>query len=167
LELQAARFVGPPFSFHQADHVTLRHSFDLESLMRYSMALGLFLAACAQRYSEPVTLRTSADPQQTFECVKRQLATLGYKQSTIDTDELRITGTKIDMNSRRPDTQFRRLLERLEVDVSSEADGQTSLAVQGHTFAEYTTQRGPTEVEEGASEQVKNDRRQVLERCRG
>jgi hypothetical protein len=136
--------------------------------MRYCLILGSsLLAACAGRYSEPVSIRTSAAPQETFECVKRQLATLGYKQSTIDTDELRITGTKIDMKSRRPDTQFRRLLERLEVDVSPEADGQTSLVVQGHTFAEYTTQRGPTEVEESASDEVKTARQRLLERCRG
>ncbi len=134
--------------------------------MRHRLVFGVFLlAACAQRYSEPVTIRTSAAPQETFECVKQQLATLGYKQSTINTDELRITGTKIDMKSRRPDTQFRRLLERLEVDVSPEADGQTSLAVQGRTFAEYTTQRGPTEVEESASNEVKTGRQRLLERC--
>jgi hypothetical protein len=87
--------------------------------------------------------------------------------TTIDTDELRIAGTKVDMKSRRPDTQFRRLLERLEVDVSPEADGQTSLAVQGRTFAEYTTQRGPTEVEERASDEVKTATQRLLERCRG
>ncbi|HEX2249209.1 MAG TPA: hypothetical protein VHH32_02620 [Gemmatimonadales bacterium] len=136
--------------------------------MHYRLVLGCFLvSACAQRYSEPVTIRTSAAPDETFQCVRQQLAALGYKQSTIDVDELRITGTKINMNSRRPDTQFRRMLERLEVDVSPEADGQTSLSVRGHTFAEYTTQRGPTEVEERASEEVRNARQQLIERCRG
>lgn len=135
--------------------------------MRCCLILGsLLLTACAGRYSEPVSIRTPAGPQETFDCVKRQLTALGYKQSTIDTDELRITGTKIDMKSRRPDTQFRRLLERLEVDVSPEADGQTSLIVQGRTFAEYTTQRGPTEVEESASDEVKTARQRLLERCR-
>lgn len=136
--------------------------------MQYPLVLGgLLLAACAGRYSEPVTTHTSAAPQDTFECVKRQLAALGYKQSTIDTDEYRITGTKIDQNSRRPDTQFRRLLDRIEVDVSPEADGQTSIAAQGQTFAEYTTQRGPTEVEEKASEEVRTATQRLLERCRG
>jgi hypothetical protein len=136
--------------------------------MHYLLVLGgFFLAACAGRYSEPVTAHTAAAPEHTFECVKRQLAALGYKQSTIDTDELRITGTKIDSKNRRPDSQFRRVLDRVEVDVSPEADGRTSLVVQGRTFAEYTTQRGPTEVEESASQEVRTTTQRLLERCRG
>jgi hypothetical protein len=35
----------------------------------------------------------------------------------------------------------------------------------GHTFAEYTTQRGPTEVEEKPSDQVRADTQQLLKRC--
>jgi hypothetical protein len=127
----------------------------------------LFLAACAQRYAAPSSIRTSAGPEDAFECVKRQLSSLGYKQSSIDADEHRISGTKIDTGSRRPDTQFRRLLNKLEVEVAAEADGQTSIAVQARTFAEYTTQRGPTEVEENASQEVKTAASQVLDRCRG
>lgn len=137
--------------------------------MDYRLVLGgtLLLAACAQRYAAPGSTRTSATPDETFECVKRQMSELGYKQTSIDVDERRISGTKIDTKSHRPDTQFRRILDKLEVDVAAEADGQTSIAVQGRTFAEYTTQRGPTEVEESASQEVKTATQQVLERCRG
>ena len=159
---------GPPVSFHRREPRYITPLFEPESLMDYRLVLGgLLLAACAQPYSQLVTMRTSTGPQDTFDCVKRQMATLGYKQSSIDVDELRITGTKIDMKSRRPDSQFRRVLDRLEVDVSPEADGQTSVVVQGRTFAEYTTQRGPTEVEESASNEVKTARQRLIERCRG
>jgi hypothetical protein len=92
---------------------------------------------------------------------------LGYKQTSIDTDERRISGTKLDLNSRRPDTQFRRMLNRLDIEVAPEANGQTSIAVQARTFAEYTTQRGPTEVEEKPSEEVKTASQQLVNRCRG
>jgi hypothetical protein len=137
--------------------------------MHYGPVLGstLLLFACAQRYATPATTQTSAAPEEVFDCVKRQIPALGYKQTSIDTDEHRISGTKLDLESRRPDTQFRRMLNRLEIQVAPEANGQTSIAVQARTFAEYTTQRGPTEVEEKASEEVKTASRQLVERCRG
>ena len=137
--------------------------------MHHRLIVGamLVLAACAQRYAAPASIRTAAGPDDTFECVKRQLSAMGYKQTSIDVDEHRISGSKIDMKSRRADTQFRRLLDKLEVDVSPEADGQTGIDVQGRTFAEYTTQRGPTEVEEKPSAEVQASSQQLLERCRG
>jgi hypothetical protein len=134
---------------------------------RHLLAGLLILSACAQRYAAPATTRTSAGPEDAFDCVKRQLSALGYKQTSVDTDEHRISGSKVDLSSRRPDTQFRRILHKLDVQVAPEADGQTSIAVQGRTFAEYTTQRGPTEVEEQASDSVKTASQQLLERCRG
>jgi hypothetical protein len=135
--------------------------------MHYRLWLlgAVLLPACAQRYAAPVTVRTAASTDESFDCVKKQLDTLGYRRTSYDTDEHRINGTKIDTKSRRADTQFRRLLNKLEVQVAPEADGRTSLQVIGHTFAEYTTQRGPTEVEEKASDQVKADTQQLLQRC--
>jgi hypothetical protein len=127
----------------------------------------LLSSGCSQRYSAPVNARTSADPEATFACAQKQLADLGYKRTSVDTDERRVSGTKVDLKSRRADTQFRRLLDKLEVEVAPQADGQTSIEVKGHTFAEYTTQRGPTEVEEKPSEEVKAATQQLLERCRG
>ena len=137
--------------------------------MDYRLLLGgaLLLSACAQRYSTPARIQTSAGPEEAFQCVRKQMTDLGYKQTSVDVDERRINGTKIDMKSRRPDTQFRRMLNKLEVEVAPQADGQTSVDVRGRTFAEYTTQRGPTEVEEKASSEVEDASRQLLERCRG
>jgi hypothetical protein len=134
---------------------------------RVLLGAALLLSACAQRYAEPVNTRSSAAPEEAFECAKRQMNELGYKQTSIDVDERRISGTKIDLKSRRADTQFRRLLDKLEVEVAPHADGQTSIEVRGRTFAEYTTQRGPTEVEEKASSEVTEATRRILERCRG
>ncbi len=133
---------------------------------RVLLAGAIVLSACAQSLPAPATARTSAGPDETFTCVKQQLTALGYKQSSINVDEHRINATKIDLKSRRPDTQFRRILDKLEVEVAPGADGQTDIKVVGHTFAEYTTQRGPTEVEEKASDEVKTATQQLLERCR-
>jgi hypothetical protein len=125
------------------------------------------LSACSQRYAAPASVQTVAAPDETFNCIKRELSRLGYKQSSIDVDEHRITGNKYDLEARRADVQFRRLVNRLEVEVGPDAGGQTSIETQSHTFAEYTTQRGPTEVEEKASDEVKQDAEKLLGACRG
>jgi hypothetical protein len=124
------------------------------------------LAGCARSYVTPAEVRTSAAPETVFACVKHQLGALGYRQSSIDTDELRVNASKVDPKARRSDTQFRRVVNKLQVDVSPEADGQTSLKVVPLTFAEYTTQRGPTEDEEKPSEQVTSDAQRLAEACK-
>jgi hypothetical protein len=133
---------------------------------RVLWASALLLAGCAQRLATPVSARTSAGPDETFDCVKRQLKELGYKQTSIDVNDHRISGTRIDDKTRLADTQFRRMLNKIDVEVAPQADGQTGIEVRGRTFAEYTTQRGPTEVEEKASDDVRAGQQQLLEKCR-
>ena len=134
---------------------------------RVLLASSIALAACGgTSFSTPVTARTSAGPEETFACVKKQLGELGYKQTSLDVPEYRVTASKIDYETRRPDVQFRRMVEKLDVDVAAEADGNTGIQVLGRTFAELTTQRGPTEVQEKASDRVKADTQTLLDRCR-
>jgi hypothetical protein len=133
---------------------------------RVLWAGALLLAGCAQRLATPISARTSAGPEETFDCVKQQLKELDYKQSSIDVDNHRISATKIDDKTRRSDTQFRRMLNKIDVEVAPQADGQTGMDVVGRTFAEYTTQRGPTEVEEKASNEVRTAQQHLVERCR-
>jgi hypothetical protein len=134
---------------------------------RVLLAGAIALYGCGQKtFAAPLSARASAGPEDTFACVRKQLGELGYRQTSFDAAEYRVAATKVDSKSRRPDTQFRRILNRLEVDVAAEADGQTSIQALARTFAEYTTQRGPTEQEEKASEQVRSDAQTLLERCR-
>jgi hypothetical protein len=124
------------------------------------------LAGCAHAYTAPTMVKTSTAPGVVFDCVKQQIGVLGYKQTSLDADALRVNASKIDLKTRRSDTQFRRILQKLEVEVAPGADGQTSLEVVPHTFGEYTTQRGPTEVEEKPMEAVTTDARSLLEACK-
>jgi hypothetical protein len=134
---------------------------------RVWVVAALALSACGQKtYSTPVSTNTSAAPDETYACVKKQLGELGYKQTSNDADELRVTATKIDYESRRPDVQFRRMLNKIDADVAAEANGETSIKAVGRTFAEYTTHRGPNEEEEKPSDQVQSDTQTLLERCR-
>jgi hypothetical protein len=127
---------------------------------------SVLVSACGQTLSTPVSTRTAASPEETFACVKKQLGELDYRQTSIDVTDKRITATKIDSKPRRPDVQFRRILNKLDVQVAAEADGRTSIQALPRTFAEYTTHRGPTEEQEKASTQVQADAQQLLERCR-
>ena len=45
--------------------------------------------------------------------------------------------------------------------------GKTSLEVVPHTFGEYMTPRGPTEVEEKPMEAITNDAHSLLKACQG
>jgi hypothetical protein len=134
---------------------------------RWLVGTLLLLPACGQHYAAPSSVQTSAVPDAAFDCVKRQLPILEYKQSSIDVAEHRITAQRYDTEARRPDVQFRRVIHRMEIEVGANAGGQTSIDVKSHTFAEYTTQRGPTEVEEKASTEVKEDAEKLLKACRG
>jgi hypothetical protein len=137
--------------------------------MRYRALLvgAVVLAGCGQKtFSAPVTGRTSAGPQDTYNCVKKQLGELGYKQTSNDASDFRVTGNKFDYKTRRADVQFRRMVNKLAVSVAAESDGQTGIEVEGTTFAEYSTHRGPTEEQEKASSQVNADAAQLIERCR-
>jgi hypothetical protein len=137
--------------------------------MHYRLLLvsAFALAGCGQKtFSTPVSGRSSAGPEETYTCVKKQLGELGYKQTSNDASEFRVTGNKFDYETRRADVQFRRMVNKLDVDVAAEADGQTGINVEARTFAEYATHRGPTEEQEKPSSQVSEDAAQLIERCR-
>jgi hypothetical protein len=128
---------------------------------------ALVLAGCGQKtFSAPVTGRTSAGPDETYTCVKKQLGELGYRQTSNDASDRRVTASKFDYKTRRPDVQFRRMVNKLAVSVAAESDGQTGIHVEGSTFGEYSTHRGPTEEQEKASAEVNADAAQLVERCR-
>jgi hypothetical protein len=137
--------------------------------MRYcALLVGAFaLAGCGgTTFSKPVSGRSSAGPDETFACVKKQVVELGYRQTSNDVGDRRITANKFDFKTRRADVQFRRMVNKLDVSVAAESDGQTGIQVEGRTFAEYSTHRGPTEEQEKASPQVNADAAELIERCR-
>jgi hypothetical protein len=104
-------------------------------------------------------------PAEVFDCAKGQIAVLGYTQTSLDVEGHRITARKYDWETRMADTQFRRMVERLSVEVRSSAGGSAHLRVDAHTFAELATQRGPTEMEQEASPAVRAAAQALLEAC--
>lgn len=101
-----------------------------------------------------------------FACVRDQLKAIGFSQTSYDTDELRISARKIDESARRPDVQFRRLVDRLTVDVNPGSEGTiTKITATAATFAELATQRGPTEVQEKTSDAARQAAETVVRKC--
>jgi hypothetical protein len=136
--------------------------------MRSHPILGMFLlvGACGGP-SYPITLTASpaTSPTEVLDCVRAKLRPLGYQQTSFDEIEFRVTARKIDNSVHRADPQYRRNVDRLEVQATPGADGKTSLIVTGRTFAELETHRGPTEEEQKASADVKQSAQSIVDAC--
>ncbi len=135
--------------------------------MRSQPMLGTLLlaGACGGTYFTTLTASPAASPSDAIACVRSKLRELGYQQTSFDESYIRLTARKIDNSVHRPEPQFRRNVNRLEIEAAAGADGKTALTVVGHTFAEYSTQRGPTEVEEKASADVSQAAQAVVQSC--
>ena len=132
---------------------------------RASIALALLSSACSATLYLALNGTPSRQPAEVFECVREQIPVLGYSQASLDTEAYRVKALKNDWETRSADTQFRRRVDRLSVEVQGSSTAPTVLKIEAHTFAEYGTQRGPTEVEESASAGVKAAAQSLLEAC--
>ena len=137
--------------------------------MRSFPILGavVLLGACGGPGSLPIALTASpsSSPPDAMACVKAKLDTLKYTLTAFDQTDLRLTAHKIDNSTQSPDPQYRRNIDRLEVQATPSADGKTTLTVTGRTVAEYETHRGPTEVEERASSNVRQGAQALVDVC--
>jgi hypothetical protein len=101
-----------------------------------------------------------------FSCLRDQLKTTGFAQTSYDVDDMRLTARKNDDTARRPDVQFRRLIDRIEFEVRpGTGDAVTEITGEAKTFAEYSTQRGPTEEQQKPSETAENAVRALIKKC--
>ncbi|MBA3521869.1 MAG: hypothetical protein H0T90_05135 [Gemmatimonadales bacterium] len=134
----------------------------------FPLVTAILLAGCGRAMTTTLTGTSPAPTPDAFACVRSQLKALDFRQSSLDTDENRVTARQYDETVRRPDVNFRRLVDRLEIEVAPGADGAvTTLTVNASTFAESTTQRGPTEVQERTSERARTAAEAIVEKCSG
>lgn len=138
------------------------------SLLRHqSVVLIPLILGCAGGSRTASMVGTSPAPApDAFACVRDQIKAVGFVQTSFDTDQLRVTARKFDETQRRPDVQFRRMVDRLEIDVAPGTGGAlTNITVDAKTFAELTTHRGPTEEQEKTSETARNAAQAILQKC--
>jgi hypothetical protein len=130
------------------------------------VALVLLLGCGNAPYASTLTASSPSPAPDVLQCARNQLKAIQFVQSSIDVEEHRITARKFDERVRRPDVQFRRLVDRLEIEANPATDGAvTTLSITPTTFAEYTTQRGPTEVQEKTSETAQTAAKTLLKKC--
>jgi hypothetical protein len=136
--------------------------------MRLPPTLGtlLLVGACGgATYPVTLTASPSTSAADAIDCVRGQFRKLGYQQTAYDEIDFRVTARKNDNSVQRADPQYRRNIDRLEIQAAPTADGKTSLTVTGRTFAELETHRGPTEEEQQASAGVKQSSQAILDAC--
>jgi hypothetical protein len=102
-----------------------------------------------------------------FTCVRGQLKANKFDQTSIDVNENRLTARKYDEKVRRPDVSFRRLVDRLEIEVApgTGGDSVSTVSINARTFAETVTQRGPTETQERTSQTAQTAAQTILDKC--
>jgi hypothetical protein len=131
------------------------------------LLVALAIAGCAGgTRTTSLTSSSPAPAPDAFECLRNQLKNVGFAQTSYDTDELRITARKFDETVRRPDVTFRRLVDRLEIQVApGTGDAVTNITVDAKTFAEYNTHRGPTEEQEKTSTTAQSAAQTFIQKC--
>jgi hypothetical protein len=136
-------------------------------LLLTPLSVGIALAGCGGGVRTTSLSGTSPVPApDAFECLRNQLKSVGFAQTSYDADELRITARKYDETVRRPDVTFRRLVDRLEIVVApGTGDAITNIAVGAKTFAEYNTHRGPTEEQEQTSATAQTAAQTLIQKC--
>ena len=109
---------------------------------------------------------STAPAPDAFACVRDQLKAVGFTQSSYDTEALRVNARKFDETARRPDVTFRRLVDRLEIEVQPGSGAEMSrIQVEAKTFGEFVNQRGPTEVQEATSETARAAAQTIIDKC--
>jgi hypothetical protein len=138
--------------------------------MRYPACLAALvtLVGCGANapYATTLTASSASPAPDVLQCARNQLTAIQFVQSSIDVEDQRLTARKYDEKARRADVQFRRVIDRLEIEATPATDGAvTTLEVTPTTFAEYTTQRGPTEVQEKTSTTAQAAAETLLKKC--
>lgn len=125
------------------------------------------LAGCGARSMNATYDANTASPApDVFQCLRERIPKIGFTQSSYDLDAQRITALRYDNKERRPDVQFRRLVDRLEFDVSPGSEGAvTKVTATARTFQELITQRGPTEQQENPSKTVTEAAQTLIDQC--
>ncbi len=127
--------------------------------------LLLLPAACGGTLYLTMNGTSPRPPTEVFDCLKGQIPLLGYTQTSYDADAQRLTAQKRDDKTRMADTQFFYMRDRLVIEVGKPSGGGARLKIEARTFAEKSTYRGPTEVEQSASPAVKEAAQKLLEAC--
>lgn len=136
---------------------------------RPSLLMLLLAAGCGGQMTSNYMAASPSSIPQVFACVRGQLKANQFDQTSIDVADNRLTARKYNQNVTRPDVSFRRLVDRLEIEVAPGAGGDsvTTVSVKARTFEETVNQRGPTETQERTSETARAAAQSIVDKCSG
>jgi hypothetical protein len=141
----------------------------LPSFRRSTPAALLFagLTGCAGgALATTVTQPSPIAAPDAFRCIREQLPVVEFTQTAYDPDRMWLKARRFDESQRRPDTQFRRMVDRLDIEVTpGTGEALSTITAEASTFAELTTQRGPTEVQEKTSATAIAAAQTILRNC--
>lgn len=120
---------------------------------------------CASTLYLTVAGASSRPGGDVFDCARSQLPGLGFTEDSRDLRRQRVTAHRYDWERRLSDTRFRRMVDRLVVEVAETAAAGSHLRVEAHSFAQLATQRGPTEFEQSASPVVRGAAQALRDAC--
>ena len=125
------------------------------------------LAGCGGRSLNAMYDVSTASPApDVFQCLRERIPKVGFTQTSYDVDAQRLTAQRYDNKARRPDVQFRRLVDRVEIDVNPGSEGVvTRVTATAKTYRELTTQRGPTEEQEKPSKTATDAAQTLIDQC--
>ena len=129
--------------------------------------LPVLLAGCGGgAFASTVTENSPRPAPDVYQCARSQLKAVGFSQTSYDENDQRVTAKKYAYVT-RPDVAFRRLVDRLTVEVQPAGSGEamSTISVQAATFAERQTHRGPTEEQERTSETARQAAQTIADRC--
>jgi hypothetical protein len=132
-----------------------------------SLLISLLTAGCGGQMTSSYMAASPSPTPDVFACVRGQLKANRFDQTSIDVDDNRLTARKYDETVRRPDVTFRRLVDRLEIEVAPGVGGDsvTTISVKARTFGETVNQRGPTEDQERTSETARVAAQSIIDKC--
>ena len=125
----------------------------------------LAAVGCSRTLYTTTAAQSTAAPDDALTCVHEKLKALGYDRVRHDTEARWVVYRKFDYSVKVSSGTFRRAFELLDVRVHPEATGTTGLEIQAHTFHQYELQRGQTDEEQSASNNVKADAAALAQAC--
>jgi len=133
-----------------------------------SLLLLLLVVGCGRQMTSTYSQPSPSPAPDAIGCVRGQLKQVGFDQTSMDVADNRLTARKYNQNVTRPDVSFRRLVDRLEIEVAPGAGGDSVsvITINARTFAEVVNQRGPTENQERTSETAQSAAQTILDKCR-
>ncbi len=129
------------------------------------LLLLAMLSGCASTFYSATKGASTKSPDDTFTCFQDQLGKLGYKRKNYDSGERWFVGQKTDPTARLADVRFRQRVDRLDIRVRPDANGNSSVEMKAQSFNQFDNQQGLSEDEISASTQVKQDAQTVMAAC--